>query len=246
MYLRHEHKKDINKLQFPILKVSETFKDEKWLVGESEILEFFIFHKMMNLEFLNDHSEYTKEGVRFIEDQIQPIIDEIFDYPVLKWQTTFRPSMNEFSKGHRNIPAFRSFFNNFSQSIKQVVAGLSRNAKRSRIQYFNSESEQNDNFLMENVQLYNSVQIDFMNNLKVFFERFGSNDFHGGDDPDSADLTLFSMISAHDNSRSWQNFIDHAFHGKVLKWYIQMQQFCKYREERGDVLGLKNHLDNKI
>lgn len=246
MYLKNEHKKDINKLEFPILKVDETFKDEKWLVGESEILEFFIFHKMINLEFLNEHSEYTKEGVKFAQEQIQPIIDEIFDYPTLKWQSTFRPSMNEFSKGHKNIPLSRTFLNCFNQSIKEVVGGIIRNVKRSRIEFIDSNNEQYQHTLMENVRLYNNIQIDFMNNMKIFFERFGNGDFHGGDDPDSADLTLFSMISAHDNSKSWQNFIDHAFQGKILKWYVQMQQFCKYREERGDTLGLKTHLANQI
>ena len=69
------------KFEFPVVKIYETFEDEKWIIGERDILQFFINRRFFETSYLRAESPWTIQGVELIEKEIQPIIDFFFLYP---------------------------------------------------------------------------------------------------------------------------------------------------------------------
>ena len=67
--------------ELPAMKVYETFEDEKWLVGERDILNFFVNRRFFDVSYLRSESPWTIQGVEMVEKEIQPILDFFFLYP---------------------------------------------------------------------------------------------------------------------------------------------------------------------
>lgn len=63
------------------MKVYETFEDEKWLVGEREILNFFVDRRFLDASHLRSESPWTIQGVEVVQAEIQPILQYFFLYP---------------------------------------------------------------------------------------------------------------------------------------------------------------------
>ena len=67
--------------EFPVMKVYETFEEDKWIVGEREILAFLTQGRFMDLSHLRAESPWTIQGVEMVETEIQPILQYFFLYP---------------------------------------------------------------------------------------------------------------------------------------------------------------------
>ena len=66
------------------MKVYETFEDEKWIIGEQDIISFFTNRRFLDTSYLRSESVWTTQGVDMIEKEIKPILDFIFLYPKVR------------------------------------------------------------------------------------------------------------------------------------------------------------------
>ena len=94
-----------------------------------------------------------------------------------------------------------------------------------------------------NNNLINELQFKLIKELEDFVFRFGNNDFHGGKSPDLADITVFSMLASRNYSKHWNEFVDHAFKGKLNEWHFKMQRLCNYKFKDGATMSLTENLD---
>lgn len=63
------------------MKIYETFEEEKWLIGEKDILNFFINRRFFDTSYLRAESPWTIQGVEIVEKEIQPLINFFFLHP---------------------------------------------------------------------------------------------------------------------------------------------------------------------
>ena len=75
-------------IQLPALRFYETFEEEKWLFGVDEILNWLIKRRMLDSDFLNKNP-WALEGEQFIKKEIQPVLNFIFQYPIVLSSASF-------------------------------------------------------------------------------------------------------------------------------------------------------------
>jgi hypothetical protein len=66
--------------KIPILKVVETFKEEQWLIGEKQILDFLEKNKLISLSVFKKESPWTQQGLEQVTI-ISENIEYLFKYP---------------------------------------------------------------------------------------------------------------------------------------------------------------------
>ena len=122
------------------MRVRESFKEERWLIGQSEIFDYLKLNNMINMEFLNEHYEFTKEAILISKSGLQKILEEIFEYPLLAWQIHFNLRISEFSKQQNRTPIIRALRKTFSWAILNTFKSFKKNIKRNGIQFSKSSS----------------------------------------------------------------------------------------------------------
>ena len=122
--------REVDSFQFPILKVRETFKHEKYLFGVKEIVDYLIKHNFILPDVLNEHVEYTKESILLNQNNFEEILKEVFDTPILAWQIYFSPRTNELNRAYHTVPKLRMVFLTYSYALKNTLKAMFRNLKR--------------------------------------------------------------------------------------------------------------------
>lgn len=65
------------------MRYYETFEEEKWIFGRVEILELLDSKKVLSIDGLK-RDAWALDGVRFAEEEVQPIVAFLFRYPMVK------------------------------------------------------------------------------------------------------------------------------------------------------------------
>ena len=70
-----------SKLEFPLLMIDETFKDEKIFCGKNKVLEFLTNEGRIKRDLLRQESAWTQQGLEVVNEKVKPTIDAIFLHP---------------------------------------------------------------------------------------------------------------------------------------------------------------------
>ena len=70
-------------VRVPALRYYETFEEEKWVFGHQNVFDILIKRRFLSDEFIRK-DPWSIDGAKFIENEIRPVYDFIFNYPVVK------------------------------------------------------------------------------------------------------------------------------------------------------------------
>lgn len=115
-----------------MLRVKETFKGDKFLLGRKEILSFLEKHSFVFRDVLNEHVEATKETVARVEAGLEQTLQEIFDAPRLAWQIYFAPRPKEFRRDYNLLPKHSMIYGALTYAIRRTLRAVGRNLRRKR------------------------------------------------------------------------------------------------------------------
>jgi len=198
------------------LKAYFSFEEKQLIQGPQEILNFFL-----DKNFIFDPKHVTNsaaaiQGVEFATTVLQKNLDTLFWSPILTYENGFKSDPQGWRQNQKSYMIVKAIRLHFQKVFGSVVKNM-----------FKSWTNRKE---------YKGAKKRFLENLEEWGNRIGNKDFHGGNEPDEADFSVFAVIKTKYNSRSFQRFLERDCPVKVEKWFIRMQIKCKYDPNRVLVL----------
>lgn len=196
----NEDIKDFRKkdLEFPVLRIQSTLQNPSYYFGYGNCEDFLVQKNLIEVEFLKEGLERTKESVELVEREIIRPLQLFFQHPKLSFSTFFFYSKRDSSSKIFDydlrlmfMAIFSVFFRNFKASVKT----------------YRENREQINNFDILSVHKA----------AEEFVNRFQGAKFHGGEKPDRADVKLFAYIQSMQHNKHFSE-LSEGFPEKFQAW----------------------------
>lgn len=114
----------IENFEFPVIRVIQHFQPQRFISGKENVLAFLQKTELINLELIDYHSPFVTQGKEFVQEEIEPVLKEIFEHPVLAWQKSYYLDLDEYRNVTQAIKKMRTFNSSFSVAFKAWLKGL--------------------------------------------------------------------------------------------------------------------------
>lgn len=130
----------IENFEFPVIRVLQHYQPQHFISGKDQILAFLQRVDLLNYELIDRHSSFVVQGKEFVVSEIEPIIQEIFEHPILAWQSGYYLDIDEF-KTHvsavKQVKTIRiTLWVAFRAWLKAIMISTKNNFNRNKYKFW--------------------------------------------------------------------------------------------------------------